>query len=1249
MDKVMQQIKRIFKKIKSNHYVQVFGTIYLVGLLFFIVPTFANNLTLPLNGDYTLQTYAFYADGYTRMWNFFRTGEYPLFNYSNILGTDYFGSFTFYYSTSPFFLLLLLVPYRFLYQGIYLLLIFKYAIGGTFFYMLLKKYFRLKDRTCFIGAIAYAFSGWTLYFLWFHFSDVVAVFPLIFMGIEMLLQKKKRWLLVLSFFLLGITNYFFLLPLGMLSVLYAIFRWMQLYYFNKNNDAIKYSYKILGQGILCILCGILLSGIVLFPSYLIVLESGRAESTLLIDFLKFFFKDPQRIDGSLVLGDIRQLKDMFSFKYVIGAGETAKTITLYDFIFKFDVKYGSTTKSIPGYVLTEFFIMNFRCIGNAAYNTGLDPAMGGMFITTPMALLVVPSCWNAIKKKNVLAIIGCVFCIALPFLPFTYYLLQGFTSIYGRWHIFLVVVALIFVLHTFDKIEEVHNNTFIVAILVNICLTLIGLNMSLKNGSLSIVQSNGKYLVPSEHLIAYGLQIIYMFMACMLFIGYRNKKWFSKMMVGLVCAEVMVSCTLTAFQHGFADESTLFGGQEKLREEKTVIDYIQDNDGNFYRISNAMATRAYTNLPATLSYNGISTFNSIYNNNLDDFLDRGKVKYGGSWSMGYHEKRAYFDEFLGIKYYIVNKEDINNDGVDDKYIYNGTINANTATQNYALNLPFGYSLYKDFDTFAVYVNNEFIHLGFAYDNYIKNSVLGTYNDALYYDKLYSELAIVEDYNLKEVKDLYKGGTQIPSYSLSNITYVTSSRLDKYLSLREDCSDYTCHNISTVEPLDRHLINISTQDELRNALANSYKTDFMRSRWYEYNFFGDQFIIDNKQGTTVCGDASVDNPCYVEINFQMGPNALISLFNGNKLLTQDAHMTHNYAISSTNYERKKHRGFYVTEPITRTVVEFLSDTTLDKFNIGSFSYQYSYYRDFKNAFDKFKAYPLEDIVVGVDSYQFKTNYDKEKILVLNVPYSNGWSLKINGKDTKIFRMQGGFIGIIANSGESQYELSYYTPGLKTGIWVSILGLLLAAFITITFNHKIIYGTLLYSKKVFDDAKKKKGKKDNKDKENEEDKKDEQEEDLNVNYFINKKGKQITLPLSRKKMDLLLEILRFIIVGGIATLVDFIVYLLTRSILPDNVIRVYLATFFGFMCGLVISYVLSLLFVFLNNNVTKMNNKKTMITFAITSLIGLGITELGMLFGHGLLGFYDTFVRIIMIAIVLVWNYIAKKIYVFKESK
>lgn len=127
----------------------------------------------------------------------------------------------------------------------------------------------------------------------------------------------------------------------------------------------------------------------------------------------------------------------------------------------------------------------------------------------------------------------------------------------------------------------------------------------------------------------------------------------------------------------------------------------------------------------------------------------------------------------------------------------------------------------------------------------------------------------------------------------------------------------------------------------------------------------------------------------------------------------------------------------------------------------------------------------------------------------------------------------------------------------------------------------------------------------------------------------------------------ELLRYIVVGGIAFLVDTGVLQLTMMAASHWTYKLYLATFFGFMVGLTVNFILSILYVFKNaKEKTKDKKIQTFIIFGIIGVIGLGLTELGMHTGVAVLGFHHLIVKVFVAGFVMLWNYIARKIIIFK---
>ncbi len=155
----------------------------------------------------------------------------------------------------------------------------------------------------------------------------------------------------------------------------------------------------------------------------------------------------------------------------------------------------------------------------------------------------------------------------------------------------------------------------------------------------------------------------------------------------------------------------------------------------------------------------------------------------------------------------------------------------------------------------------------------------------------------------------------------------------------------------------------------------------------------------------------------------------------------------------------------------------------------------------------------------------------------------------------------------------------------------------------------------------------------------------------------------------KKQLFWEIFRFLLVGGTATLVDYFIFWLLDGVLLPLVSQssawqtfsLVLATAVGFCAGLLVNWILSVKFVFLQvRDKTEASSKKSFLLFTVIGVIGLLITEAGILLLVSVLPTFSLFggtellgttwakwlSRAIMTCIVLVWNYVGRKILVFK---
>jgi len=86
----------------------------------------------------------------------------------------------------------------------------------------------------------------------------------------------------------------------------------------------------------------------------------------------------------------------------------------------------------------------------------------------------------------------------------------------------------------------------------------------------------------------------------------------------------------------------------------------------------------------------------------------------------------------------------------------------------------------------------------------------------------------------------------------------------------------------------------------------------------------------------------------------------------------------------------------------------------------------------------------------DAIKGKITTKQKSILVFTIPYDKGWSASVDGHKIQIEKIDNGLIGIPIDIGEHTVDLDYFPSGMKTGIVISCITLVL--FIVFAFYNK-----------------------------------------------------------------------------------------------------------------------------------------------------------------------------------------------------
>lgn len=126
----------------------------------------------------------------------------------------------------------------------------------------------------------------------------------------------------------------------------------------------------------------------------------------------------------------------------------------------------------------------------------------------------------------------------------------------------------------------------------------------------------------------------------------------------------------------------------------------------------------------------------------------------------------------------------------------------------------------------------------------------------------------------------------------------------------------------------------------------------------------------------------------------------------------------------------------------------------------------------------------------------------------------------------------------------------------------------------------------------------------------------------------------------KNKLLDQILKFGLVGGMAFVIDYVLLYVCTEFLH---IHYLISSIISFTVSVIFNYILSIKWVF---DVKKKQDVKDFVIFIILSVIGLGINSLIMYVMVEKFGVYYMLSKIVSTAVVMVYNFITRKIFVEK---
>ena len=255
------------KTFKYNYYFKAFSVALLLATIMFIPFIIRDGGRFIFYGDFNAQQIPFYKLAHEAV-----TSGNMGWSHTTDLGANFVGSYSFYLLGSPFFWITLFFPTEFLQYLMGPLLILKIACAATTGYLFIHRYIKNQEYAV-LGGILYAFSGYSVYNIFFnHFHEAIVFFPIMLWALDEFMYKKRRGVFALSVFMCCTVNYYFFVGQVTFLLVYFVIRLLSRSWTLKLSDFFSLALESV--------CGVGLSCILLVPSILTVLQNWRVNDPI---------------------------------------------------------------------------------------------------------------------------------------------------------------------------------------------------------------------------------------------------------------------------------------------------------------------------------------------------------------------------------------------------------------------------------------------------------------------------------------------------------------------------------------------------------------------------------------------------------------------------------------------------------------------------------------------------------------------------------------------------------------------------------------------------------------------------------------------------------------------------------------------------------------------------------------------------------------------------------------------------------
>ena len=126
-------------------------------------------------------------------------------------------------------------------------------------------------------------------------------------------------------------------------------------------------------------------------------------------------------------------------------------------------------------------------------------------------------------------------------------------------------------------------------------------------------------------------------------------------------------------------------------------------------------------------------------------------------------------------------------------------------------------------------------------------------------------------------------------------------------------------------------------------------------------------------------------------------------------------------------------------IDKDAEEIIIELTSGEYEIENLELYFNSYENLKKWTEERNKYNLKNLKIEKNQLSGTLQNKEAGILALNVPYTQGWTCYVDGKEQKLLKVNGIFSGIELEKGNHEIKLVFFPPYLKSGLAITIVSI------------------------------------------------------------------------------------------------------------------------------------------------------------------------------------------------------------------